>query len=152
MKKVLMLMLAALMAVGVYAATLSFATGDAELDITLGDINVQAKADVGGFSAELSISSGVSEKEITTLISVEKMEPADVYMAVEIAAIQNISVEKVVTVYKSNKTKGWGAIAKELGIKPGSKEFKELKGKAKEKKEKGNKKESKKSEKGKSKK
>jgi hypothetical protein len=29
--------------------------------------------------------------------------------------------------YKSSKGKGWGVIAKSLGIKPGSKEFHELK-------------------------
>ena len=68
------------------------------------------------------------------------MEPADVYMVVEIAGIQKITVEKVVESYKKNKGKGWGVIAKELGIKPGSKEFKELKERAKDKKEKGNKK------------
>ncbi len=142
MKKFVLVVLMFLLAVGAYAATLSFSanSGDAELDITLSDINVEAKADIGGFSAELSISSGVSEKEITTLITVEKMEPADVYMAAEVASIQKISVEKVVTVYKKNKGKGWGVIAKELGIKPGSKEFKDLKGKAKAKKDKKNKK------------
>ena len=140
MKKILMFVLMGLLGMGAYSATLSFSTGDAELDVNLGEINVQAKADIGGFSAELSVSSGVSEKEITTLITVEKMEPADVYMAVEIAGIQKITVEKVVESYKKNKGKGWGVIAKELGIKPGSKEFKELKDKAKSKKEKKNKK------------
>lgn len=143
MKKVLVLFVLIIAGMVSYAATLSFSanTGDAELDVTLSDINVEAKADIGGFSAELSISSGVSEKEISTMITVEKMEPADVYFAVEMAKVQNIPVEKVVTVYKKNKGKGWGAVAKELGIKPGSKEFKALKGKAKEKKEKGSKKE-----------
>ena len=29
--------------------------------------------------------------------------------------------------YKANKGRGWGVIAKKLGIKPGSKEFHELK-------------------------
>ena len=38
--------------------------------------------------------------------------------------------DDVVKVYRSNKQKGWGAIAKELGIKPGSPEFHALKGSA----------------------
>ena len=33
----------------------------------------------------------------------------------------------MVEVYKSNKSKGWGAIAKEMGIKPGSAEFHAMK-------------------------
>jgi hypothetical protein len=33
----------------------------------------------------------------------------------------------VITQYKSGKGKGWGALAHSLGIKPGSKEFHELK-------------------------
>ena len=35
--------------------------------------------------------------------------------------------EDVVRKYKSGKGQGWGALAKSLGIKPGSKEFKALK-------------------------
>lgn len=36
-------------------------------------------------------------------------------------------VETVYVTYQKNQKKGWGAIAKELGIKPGSKEFHQLK-------------------------
>jgi hypothetical protein len=36
-------------------------------------------------------------------------------------------IERVLTVYDSHKAKGWGAMAKELGIKPGSAEFHALK-------------------------
>ena len=35
--------------------------------------------------------------------------------------------DRVMAVYTPNKKKGWGAIAKELGIKPGSAEFHALK-------------------------
>jgi hypothetical protein len=35
--------------------------------------------------------------------------------------------EQVVRVYKANRGKGWGVIAKSLGIKPGSAEFHALK-------------------------
>jgi cobalamin biosynthesis protein CbiG len=51
------------------------------------------------------------------------MEPADVYMTLELAEIANTSVDDIVSVYKANRGKGWGVIAKELGIKPGSDEF-----------------------------
>jgi len=35
----------------------------------------------------------------------------------------------VIDSYRKNKSKGWGALARDLGIKPGSKEFKALKDK-----------------------
>ena len=35
--------------------------------------------------------------------------------------------EAIVETYQTNRTKGWGVIAKELGIKPGSAEFHALK-------------------------
>ena len=49
------------------------------------------------------------------------------------AALSSLSgkpVATVVDVYRKNKAKGWGFVAKELGIKPGSKEFKALKDKS----------------------
>ena len=36
-------------------------------------------------------------------------------------------IEDVITKYKSGKGKGWGSLAKSLGIKPGSAEFHSLK-------------------------
>jgi hypothetical protein len=60
------------------------------------------------------------------------MVTADVYMAPEVAKISGKPIVEVVQSYKSNKGKGWGVIAKNLGIKPGSKEFKVLKNGASE--------------------
>jgi hypothetical protein len=36
------------------------------------------------------------------------------------------SPEKVLDAYKANQGKGWGVMAKKLGIKPGSQEFQAL--------------------------
>ena len=38
-----------------------------------------------------------------------------------------LPLNRVLSVYRGNKKKGWGAIAKKLGIKPGSAEFHALK-------------------------
>lgn len=103
------------------------ATGDAQLDVTIREINVEAHADLDAFVAEVSVTYQVPEEEVTVMLVEEKMEPAEVFLAVELAEISEKSLETVVTVYKKHKSKGWGAIAKELGIKPGSKEFKALK-------------------------
>ena len=107
-------------------------TGDAGLDLTLADLNVQAKADLDGFKAELSVSYGTSQDEIGHLLDDEKMEPADVYMALELTNIVRKPLDTVVKTYAENKERGWGYIAKQLGIKPGTPEFKALKSKSSE--------------------
>jgi len=49
------------------------------------------------------------------------------YMVLRLGEMSRQPTEDVVRKYKSGKGQGWGALAKSLGIKPGSKEFKELK-------------------------
>lgn len=114
-------------------------SGDNELDLHLSDMNVQASADIKVFNTDLSITYGVPVKKIEDLQVSIGMQPADVFMTLEIAALTNQPLDNVVNNYKKNKGKGWGVIAKEMGIKPGSKEFHALKGKAKDKKGKGGK-------------
>jgi hypothetical protein len=58
-------------------------------------------------------------------------------LILELAKILKKPVDDVFTVYKSNRGKGWGAISKELGIKPGSPEFHALKNSAGNKAQKG---------------
>lgn len=115
-------------------------TGDIEFDTSLNDINIEAKADLTTFSTDISVSFNVPQAEVTRMVTVEKIEPADVYMIFEVAKIENKPVSEVTTVYKKNKGKGWGVTAKELGIKPGSDAFKQLKEKSKGKSAKKNKK------------
>ncbi|MEY4605009.1 MAG: hypothetical protein RIT43_2301, partial [Bacteroidota bacterium] len=59
------------------------------------------------------------------------MAIADVFMSFEIAALTKKNVDDVVKSYEKNKDKGWGVIAKEMGIKPGSEQFHALKGNSK---------------------
>jgi hypothetical protein len=39
-------------------------------------------------------------------------------------------LDELLTVYSKHKSNGWGVIAKQLGIKPGSAEFHQLKNRA----------------------
>ncbi len=105
-------------------------TGDAEFDLTLGNLNVEAKADLDNFKADLSISYEISQTKIEFLFDVVQMEPVDVFMTLELSTLSNRPVEEVVEIYKVNRDKGWGYIAKELGIKLGSEDFKSLKGRS----------------------
>lgn len=119
---------------------LSAKSGDVELDANLNDINVKAKLDLPLFKKDLAVEFNVSEGKVENLMVGFNMSPADAYMTLQIADMTKKDVDVVSKSFTVNKDKGWGVIAKEMGIKPGSPEFHALKGKAKNKKDKGNKK------------
>ena len=96
------------------------------LDSFLNSVNIQAQADLNGFSARLSTQFGVPEVQVRTIIG-EVREPADAFMCLQLGQWTHRQPEQVVRVYKANQGKGWGVIAKSMGIKPGSAEFHALK-------------------------
>jgi hypothetical protein len=136
MKKAAILILTVIFT-GVSNAQVIFNTGSADLDADLGKINADASLDFGAFKTDLAISYGVSEKKIDYLSISVKMEPAEIYLALELSELSGKSIDHVIEVYQVNRTKGWGVIARELGIKPGSPEFHNLKNNAKNKDFKG---------------
>jgi hypothetical protein len=90
------------------------------------DFNIQAEADPSGIRARLAIRFKIGDAEIEAVLSnVEK--PADAYMVFRLGEMSKQSTSYVVEKYKAGKGKGWGALAKSLGIKPGSREFHALK-------------------------
>ena len=101
-------------------------TAFASLDGFLSSVNVQARADMPGFSAKISAQFGVPVPQVQAVIQ-SVHEPADAFMVFQLGQFARVPSERVMEVYKPNKKKGWGAIAKELGIKPGSAEFHALK-------------------------
>ena len=118
MKKILV---AALMFIG---ATQVFAGGG--LDGFLSNLNVQARADLPGFSAKISAQFGVPDVRVKAVLGTVK-EPADAFMIFQLGQMSRQPTDRVLQVYQSGKGKGWGVMAKELGIKPGSPEFHALK-------------------------
>ena len=90
------------------------------------DLNVKAEADPSGFKARLAARFKIGDAEVKAVIS-NVEEPADAYMVLRLGEMSNQPTEEVIEKYKSGKGKGWGVIAKSLGIKPGSKEFHALK-------------------------
>lgn len=97
-----------------------------ELDDFVRSLSITAEADSGGFRADLMARFRISGTEVDVLLrTVDR--PADAYMCLRIAQIAHLSTDVVLREYQANKEKGWGVIAKNLGIKPGSKEFHELK-------------------------
>ena len=124
--------------------TTAYNTGDADMDTHLSEINESASSDYEAFKDKLSENSEITDEEIDRYINEENMEPADIYYASVLSSASDRPISEVVGMYKEKK--GWGAVAQELGIKPGSEEFHELKantmkksGKDKGKKNKGDK-------------
>ena len=105
-------------------SSLVFASGDLESFIK--SVNVQAQADLGAFKVRLSTQFGIPVPKVEALM-VRVATPGDAYMCLRIGQVASQPVEVVTKEYQTNRGKGWGSIAKNLGIKPGSKEFHALK-------------------------
>ncbi|MDD2673098.1 MAG: hypothetical protein PHW43_11905 [Syntrophales bacterium] len=90
------------------------------------DFNAQASLDPSGFRARIATRFHVGDAQISAVMSNIK-EPAGIYMAFRLGEMSRRPVSRVVEVYEQNKGKGWGVLAKRLGIKPGSAEFHALK-------------------------
>ena len=90
------------------------------------DFNIRAEADPSGFRARLATRFNISDTQITAVLgNVER--PADAYMVLRLGEMSAKPADYVIEKYKSGKGKGWGELAKSLGIKPGSNEFHALK-------------------------
>lgn len=90
------------------------------------DFNIRADADPSGFRAQLAGRFKIGETQINAVFT-NAPRPADAYMICRLAEMSGKSTGYVTERYRSEKGKGWGVIAKSLGIKPGSKEFHALK-------------------------
>jgi hypothetical protein len=110
-----------------FAGEKAITTGDAQLDGDLQYLNEAAQKNLKGFCNDLSYHYGAEAGIVDRLINKAGMAPADVYMAAKVRILSHRSWDEVLREYKENNGKGWGVIAKNLGIKPGSREFHELK-------------------------
>lgn len=119
------------------SAQIAFKTGNTQLDSDLKVINANASADYGAFKADMKLTYNVTERKIEYMKADLGMAPGEIYLALEISKIAKIPEDNVLSIYKTDKSKGWGYIAKQAGIKPGSDEFHQLKNGARSKKEKG---------------
>ncbi len=90
------------------------------------DFNVQAQADQSGFRARLETRFDIGGTQVNAVLS-NVPSPADAYIVLRLGEMSHQPTDYVIKQYKSHKGKGWGVIAKNLGIKPGSREFHELK-------------------------
>jgi len=90
------------------------------------NFNIQADADPSGFRARLGTRFQIGDAQINMVLD-SVGDPSDAYMVFRLGEMSNQPTARVIEQYKSGKGQGWGALAKSLGIKPGSKEFHALK-------------------------
>jgi hypothetical protein len=129
--KFLQIIVLSLFMTGIFPVKAQYNTGDDELNRTLVTIDANASLNFGAFRADISGRYNVTEGKIDFLAAEVGMNAGDIYMTMELAMITGKSIDQVIVEYNKYHGKGWGVIAKELGIKPGSPEFHALKGNAK---------------------
>ncbi len=109
--------------------TLALMAGSAHaggLEDFLSNVNAQARVDMDGFSAQVSTQFGVPQVRVRAVIG-SVGDAGSAFLIFQLGKWTGLPPERVIEVYESNKGRGWGVIAKELGIKPGSDEFHRLK-------------------------
>ena len=117
-------------------AQISFRTGIVQMDRDLNTINTHASLNFDTYKSNLSVTYNTPVSKIDYMRQRLNMVPGEIYLALEIGRISRTNIDNVLTVYRRDKDKGWGHIAKELGIKPGSSEFHQLKNNVSSKKNK----------------
>ncbi len=98
----------------------------ADINIFLTDLNSRAYAAPSDYTIRLSTQFGLPQPQVHSLIRTVAV-PADAFMVLQLARMLGLPYERVLPVYTTHRGQGWGVIAKELGIKPGSPEFHALK-------------------------
>lgn len=114
-----------------YAFGFNPRSGDAWVDAQLGDVNVFARGNLDGYVDEVVVSTGAPAYYVRELVIERDWAPGDVYYACLIARELGRPCTYVVEAYDREmrgRGRGWGALAQELGIRPGSAEFHALKG------------------------
>ena len=90
------------------------------------DLTIEAKGDLSRYRARLSSRFRIGNAEIDVVLG-KVSHHADAYMILRLHEMSGRSIDEVMNHYQTDHTKGWGALAKSLGIKPGSSEFHSLK-------------------------
>mgnify|MGYP001030609513 CR=1 FL=1 len=92
----------------------------------LKELELSAKADPSGYAMKLATRFKIGAVEVKTVMS-EVKNYSDAYMVLKLGEIAHKKPDTVIEHYNTGKNKGWGVLAKQLGIKPGSREFHKLK-------------------------
>src|SRR5690606_38169127 len=102
-------------------------TGDVWVDARLGEINDYGRRYRDPFIDEMHGYYGAPRPLLVDLLDRRGWAPGDVYYACAIAHALGVPCLDVVHEYDRDPGQGWGALARRMGIKPGSDAFHALK-------------------------
>lgn len=102
-------------------------TGDATVDATLGDINQYAARYPDAFVDEIVRYHAAPRALVDALMHNPQWIPGDIYFACALAQTAGQPCRAVVEQWQHDHGQGWDAIARSLGVQPGSAEFERLK-------------------------
>lgn len=89
-------------------------------------LSIEANSDLSSFKLKLATRFNLGKVQIKTVLnSVDNK--GDAYMVMRLAEMSGHNINDTLQSYNENKGKGWGVLAKNLGIKPGSRAFHSLK-------------------------
>ncbi|MDR7135336.1 hypothetical protein J2X06_002545 [Lysobacter niastensis] len=102
-------------------------SGDVWVDTWLGDMNRYGSRYRDPFVDEMVRYYGAPRDLVTDLLVTRHWAPGDVYYACALASVIGRPCRYVVDTWERDHDQGWGNVARNLGIKPGSAEFHRLK-------------------------
>jgi hypothetical protein len=102
-------------------------SGDAWVDTRLADINQYGQRYPGPFVDEVARYHGAPRALVDALLTERHWAPGDIYFACALAQVAGQPCRVVVDAWERDHAQGWGAIAKRMGIAPGSEPFHRLK-------------------------
>jgi hypothetical protein len=102
-------------------------SGDTWVDVRLADINQYGQRYPGPFIDEITRYHGAPRSLVDELLTERHWAPGDIYFACALAQVAGQPCRVVVDAWERDHAQGWGAIAKRMGIKPGSEQFHRLK-------------------------
>ena len=118
-----------------YAYDYAPMTGDPTLDAVLDTINLLFNDEPDYYVEQIVYETQAPPVYVREYIVERRYAPADVYMIGEMAQLSGRSFNDVAKLFDANRNtlagqgegRGWGAVARQLGIKPGSAQFHQLK-------------------------
>jgi hypothetical protein len=102
-------------------------SGDVWVDVWLEDMNRYGSRYSDPFIDEMIRYHGAPRDLVEELLLRRRWAPGDIYFACALAKLAGQPCRHVVDLWERDHGQGWGAVAKRLGIKPGSAEFHRLK-------------------------
>lgn len=90
------------------------------------DFNIRARSDSAVFKARLADRFGAGDAQVSAVLN-DVTKPSDAYIVFRLEEMSGQPLDRVMAEYEFCRKRGWEAIAKRLGINPGSREFRKLK-------------------------